>query len=189
MQIGAHPAYPDLQGFGRRSMQLSESELIGCIQYQVSALQGLATLAGGQLTYVKPHGALYNDMMKNTVLRGQVFRAVAQFSNPSLALMIQAHPDHAIFQAEADALGLSLYFEAFADRRYTDEGWLTPRSQSNAVLNHDEAVAQARQLIEQGTITTEHGQILTCPVDSLCVHGDSPDAVEMATHIRQLLPR
>lgn len=189
VQIGAHPAYPDLQGFGRRSMQLSESELIGCIQYQVSALQGLATLAGGQLTYVKPHGALYNDMMKNTVLRGQVFRAVAQFSNPSLALMIQAHPDHAIFQAEADALGLSLYFEAFADRRYTDEGWLTPRSQSNAVLNHDEAVAQARQLIEQGTITTEHGQILTCPVDSLCVHGDSPDAVEMATHIRQLLPR
>jgi UPF0271 protein len=189
VSIGAHPAYPDLQGFGRRSMSIPANELIAIIQYQVSALQGMAGVCDTQVTYVKPHGALYNDMMKNIDVMEAVMNSVSAMSNAStvaspLALMIQATANNEQYQRIANDLGLTLYFEAFADRRYTDEGLLQSRLIDGAVLNESQALEQAKQLIEAGTVTTASGSTLSVNAHSLCVHGDTLGAVEIAKQIR-----
>ncbi len=189
VSIGAHPAYPDLQGFGRRSMSIPANELIAIIQYQVSALQGMASIYDTQVTYVKPHGALYNDMMKNIDVMEAVMNSVSAMSNAStvaspLALMIQATANNEQYQRIANDLGLTLYFEAFADRRYTDEGLLQSRLIDGAVLNESQALEQAKQLIETGTVTTASGSTLSVNAHSLCVHGDTLGAVEIAKQIR-----
>jgi UPF0271 protein len=189
VSIGAHPAYPDLQGFGRRSMSIPANELIAIIQYQVSALQGMAGVCDTQVTYVKPHGALYNDMMKNIDVMEAVMNSVSAMSNAStvaspLALMIQATANNEQYQRIANDLGLTLYFEAFADRRYTDEGLLQSRLIDGAVLNESQALEQAKQLIETGTVTTASGSTLSVNAHSLCVHGDTLGAVEIAKQIR-----
>lgn len=184
--IGAHPSYPDLQGFGRRSMQLPASELSALIQYQVSALAGMASLFDLPLSYVKPHGALYNDMMKNSDLRHVVMQSIAEFDT-SLKLMVQATNQNETLQKEADSYSISLLFEAFADRRYTDEGLLTSRTLQGAVLTETEAFEQAKQLIECGTVTSSTGRTIPVEADTLCVHGDTQGAVEITRQIRQLL--
>jgi UPF0271 protein len=189
VSIGAHPAYPDLQGFGRRSMSIPANELIAIIQYQVSALQGMAGVCDTQVTYVKPHGALYNDMMKNIDVMEAVMNSVSAMSNAStvaspLALMIQATANNEQYQRIANDLGLTLYFEAFADRRYTDEGLLQSRLIDSAVLTESQALEQAKQLIETGTVTTASGSTLSVNAHSLCVHGDTLGAVEIAKQIR-----
>lgn len=187
--IGAHPAYPDLQGFGRRSMSIPANELIAIIQYQVSALQGMAGICDTQVTYVKPHGALYNDMMKNIDVMEAVMNSVSAMSKAAspLALMIQATANNEQYQRMANDLGLSLYFEAFADRRYTDEGLLQSRLVDGAVLTESQALDQAKQLIETGTVTTASGNTLSVNAHSLCVHGDTLGAVEIAKQIRQFI--
>ena len=187
VSLGAHPSYPDREGFGRRSMAMSKTELIAALQYQISAISGMATLQGGQITYVKPHGALYNDLMQQPTIREAVFEAVGSFGHRQLSVMIQAHPDYKQLQHEADRFGIEVMFEAFADRRYTDEGYLVSRRETGAVLSHDEAIAQAEQLIRNGTIVTQNQHQLEIKVDSLCVHGDTDGAVEMATTIRRLI--
>ncbi|MEO3877330.1 5-oxoprolinase subunit PxpA [Rheinheimera fenheensis] len=184
--IGAHPSYPDLQGFGRRSMALSHSEIVNCMRYQIAALDGMALSAGVTLSYVKPHGALYNDMMAKTAVFAAVLDAVAGFYKP-LKLMILATARQQEFAAQAKAQGVSLLFEAFADRRYTDEGTLTPRSQAGAVLHADDMLAQVRQLVTQGTVTTASGQSLALQADTLCVHGDNQAAIAQVQQIRALL--
>ncbi len=185
--IGAHPSYPDREGFGRRSMAMSAAELIACIQYQVSALNGMAGLQGSQVTYVKPHGALYNDFMRDAAIRRSVFYAVAGFGRQRLPLMVQAHPDYRTLQAEAAEYGVPLIYEAFADRAYTDSGYLVSRQQAGAVLSLDAALEQVARLLRDGTIISQGGQPLSVNVDTLCVHGDTPGAVAMATQIRQLI--
>ena len=184
--IGAHPSYPDLQGFGRRSMALSHSEIVNCLRYQIAALDGMALSAGVTLSYVKPHGALYNDMMAKPAVFAAVLDAVAGFYKP-LKLMILATARQQEFAAQAKAQGVSLLFEAFADRRYTDEGTLTPRSQSGAVLHADDMLAQVRQLVTEGTVTTASGQLLALQADTLCVHGDNQAAIAQVQQIRALL--
>jgi len=186
VMVGAHPSYPDLQGFGRRSMQLSTEELICTLLYQIAALDGVAASEGVQVQYVKPHGALYNDMMRDDALRATVLQALAEYQRP-LALMLQATPAWEAHQREAEARGLTLIFEAFADRAYTDEGRLVPRNQSGAVLQCDGMLAQARQLRERGTITAVSGREITVRADSLCVHGDNPAAVASVAALRELL--
>lgn len=179
--VGAHPSYPDLQGFGRRSMLMSSAELIDCILYQLSALSGLAALKGASVEYVKPHGALYNDMMKNEKVFNSVLEAVATFNKNlslSLSLMVLATPNYKKLIESAESVGVSLLFEAFADRRYTQDGQLTPRTEPNAVLNDEQAVQQAQSFIEGKA---------PFPIDSLCVHGDSDSALNMVKHIRLLL--
>jgi UPF0271 protein len=175
--VGAHPSYPDLQGFGRRSMSMSSAELIDCILYQLSALSGLAALKGASVEYVKPHGALYNDMMKNEKVFISVLQAVAIF-NKNLSLMVLATPNYKKLIESAASYGVSLLFEAFADRRYTQDGQLSPRTEPNAVLNDEQAVHQAQSFIEGKA---------PFPIDSLCVHGDSDSALTMVKHIRLLL--
>ena len=187
VEVGAHPSYPDLQGFGRRSMAMHTKELIACIQYQVSALIGMATIVGVKVTYVKPHGALYNDMMQNAQIRTAVMQAVASINKGRLALVVQSHRDNHLLLEEANEYGIKLVFEAFTDRRYTDEGFLLPRSQPGAVLNESESLEQAKLLIEEGHVITVSGEKITLQADTLCVHGDTAGAVDIAQKIRAFI--
>ncbi|MBZ9611605.1 5-oxoprolinase subunit PxpA [Rheinheimera maricola] len=184
--IGAHPSYPDLQGFGRRSMALSHSEIVNCMRYQIAALDGMALSAGLTLSYVKPHGALYNDMMAKPAVFTAVLDAVAGFYKP-LKLMILATAQQQAFAVQAKAQGVELLFEAFADRRYTDEGTLTPRSENGAVLHGAKLLTQVAQLVKQGAVTTASGQQLALRADTLCVHGDNKAAIAQIQQIRALL--
>jgi 5-oxoprolinase (ATP-hydrolysing) subunit A len=184
--IGAHPSYPDLQGFGRRSMVLSHNEIVNCLRYQIGALDGMARSAGLTLSYVKPHGALYNDMMDKPSVYAAVLDAVAGYHQP-LQLMILATASAQQYQDLAKAKGVALLFEAFADRRYTDEGKLTPRSQSGAVLHDAEILAQVSQLVNHGSVITASGKNLKLHADTLCVHGDNQAAVAWVQQIKALL--
>jgi UPF0271 protein len=184
--VGAHPSYPDLAGFGRRSMALADEELHALLHYQIAALDGMAACAGLGLAYVKPHGALYNDMMQDTGRRLCVMRAVAGYHRP-LALMLQATAQASAHRAEAAELGLELLFEAFADRCYDDEGRLLSRQLPGAVYDAERALEQARSLLATGEVITASGRRLALAADTLCVHGDNPEAVAVVERIRALM--
>ena len=178
VRIGAHPAYPDLVGFGRRSMACSAQEVEDLLLYQVGALDGICRAEGASLSYVKPHGALYNDMMKQHALLTAVMRAVARF-NPQLPLMLLARRDN----SEADLL-----FEAFADRGYDPDGYLLPRNQPGAVHHDPERIlAQALSFARGEPIIASDGSQLTLHADSLCVHGDNAESVAVVARIRAAL--
>ena len=185
LQIGAHPSYPDLVGFGRRHMAMSHEELVACIQYQVAALQSLVAIKGQTLKYVKPHGALYNDVLKHENVRHAVMSAVSEFDG--LTLMLQAGQHQQQWRAEASELELALWFEAFIDRRYEADGSLRSRRLSGAVLPPELAYQQAKLLIEKGQVVTSDGLHLSIDADTLCVHGDNPDCVALVNKIRALL--
>lgn len=184
--IGAHPSYPDLVGFGRRSMACSEEEIISLMHYQIAALDGMASIQGVPLNYVKPHGALYNDMMRDEAVFNAILIALSQYPK-KLALMLQATPELNRYKNQAKKLGITIYAEAFADRRYDDNGRLLPRSQSGAVLDKEAMFEQVKQLSEQSSVTTVSGKMLEFDVDSLCVHGDNDVAVQAIKHIKALL--
>ncbi len=184
--IGAHPGYPDLVGFGRRSLNCCEAEIISMVQYQIAALDGMARIKGAQVSYVKPHGALYNDMMAKPLVRQAIMQAVADYHCP-LVLMLQATPQWQEHKEEAQKLGLDLYFEAFADRCYDDDGKLVSRTLAGAVHDHDKMLDQVKQLVGEGTITSVGGRTLSLQVDSLCVHGDNAVGVAAIADIRQCL--
>ncbi|MCG7537234.1 5-oxoprolinase subunit PxpA [Pseudoalteromonas sp. OOF1S-7] len=184
--IGAHPGYPDLPGFGRRSMALSDIDLRNTLHYQIAALDGMAQVQGMTLSYVKPHGALYNDMMRNDVILTQVLKTLSDFPKP-LKLMVLATAKQAEHARLASQFGVELLFEAFADRLYTDEGQLSSRSQPNAVHNEANVLAQVKQLLRHGTVTTASGQALPLKADTLCVHGDNMDSIKQIVAINALL--
>lgn len=184
--VGAHPAYPDLVGFGRRSMNLSEDEIIADLHFQIAALDGMAKNTGLTLSYVKPHGALYNDMMAKSAVRGAIMQALATYHRP-LPLMLQATPEADQHRTEAAALGMPLLFEAFADRCYDDDGKLLSRRQPGAVHSKDKMLAQVAQLCNDGTITTVSGHTLPLHADTLCVHGDNVEGVQAIREIRALV--
>jgi UPF0271 protein len=186
VSIGAHPAYPDLVGFGRRSMNLSTDELIATLHYQVAALEGMARSLGLELSYVKPHGALYNDMMANPQVRATILQALTSYHRP-LTLMLQATTTSQQHRAEADALGINVLFEAFADRCYDDDGSLLSRSKPGAVHTRERMLLQVEQLKKEGTVTTVSGKRLELQVDTLCVHGDNPESVQAIQAIRALV--
>jgi UPF0271 protein len=186
VSVGAHPGYPDLVGFGRRSLKCAPAELAALIQYQIAALDGMARSQGLEIAYVKPHGALYNDMMADSSLRQLIMQAIAGYHRP-LALMIQSTPQAAEHRAEARQAGVELLLEAFADRCYADDGKLLARSKPGAVHSKEKMLAQVKQLATTGTVTTVSGITLTLEVDSLCVHGDNMAGVEAIAEIRQLL--
>ena len=184
--VGAHPGYPDLVGFGRRSMNVSEAELTAMLQYQIAAIDGMATTQGLSLTYVKPHGAMYNDMMAKTEVRLAIMQAVKAYHRP-LVLMLQSTPQAEQHLAEAEALGLTLWFEIFADRCYDDDGKLLARSKPGAVHDKAKMLAQVKQLQTDGTVTTVNGQRLKLRADTLCVHGDNMAGVQAIQEIRELI--
>ena len=186
VQVGAHPSYPDISGFGRRSMKIPPVELIALLQYQIAALTGMATNLGIEVQYVKPHGALYNDMMADGHIRSAVMEAISECHQP-LAFMLQATPDAETHREEARAFGLEVLFEAFADRCYDDNGARLSRTKEGAVHSREKMLEQVIQLQQHGTVTTVSGHQLALQADSLCVHGDNMDGVKAIEKIRQLI--
>ena len=186
VMVGAHPAYPDLVGFGRRPMQCSADEISSFVQYQLAALDGMAKIQGLDLAYCKPHGALYNDMMAKEAVRAPIMQAIADYHRP-MRLMLQATPQMEQHRAEADALGLELWFEAFADRCYDDDGKLLSRSKPGAVHTRDKMLAQVEQICTQGTVTSVSGHTLELKPDTLCVHGDNEEGIAAIIEIRNII--
>ncbi len=184
--IGAHPGYPDMQGFGRRSMQLGASELADVLCYQIAALEGIARSEGSELAYVKPHGALYNDMMRDPLILESVFSALAGYYRP-LPLMLQSFSDNSSSTALSHKYAIPVIFEAFVDRRYLADGRLTPRKHAGAVLATNEAVEQGKSIICGRGVVADSGETLALQADTLCVHGDTANALEIATELRKSL--
>ena len=188
--VGAHPSYPDSVGFGRRSMNLPPADIIKLVQHQVRVLREIAETLDIQVSYVKPHGALYNDMMINGHLRSAIMQAIVDCSaaqHRPLAFMLQATADAGIHRQEAQMFGLEPIFEAFADRCYNDDGSLLSRNRPAAVHSREKMLEQVQQLTKQGTITTVNGLELPLQVDSICVHGDNRESVNTIKEIRQLI--
>ena len=182
VSIGAHPGYPDLQGFGRRSMGLSTQEIAYNISYQVGALDAFARLAGLELVHVKPHGALYNLASQDYPTANAIAQAVFSY-NPRLILVGLAGSE--LTRAGKDA-GLQVANEAFPDRAYLPGGQLMPRSQPGAVITDSELVAEnalrlVREGIDMGGETTK--------IDTICLHGDNPGAVNHAQKVRHALEK
>ena len=182
--IGAHVAYPDRVGFGRRPMDVASAELTADVIYQIGALQGLCTAAGTRVTYVKPHGALYNTIAQDARQAAAVIEGVKAI-DPTLVMMGLAG---APILAQAREAGLATVAEAFADRAYTPAGTLVSRREAGAVL-HDPDLIAARmlRLATEGVIEAVDGSPLHLSADSICVHGDSPGAVAISARIREVL--
>ena len=182
VSVGAHVAYPDLAGFGRRNMDVASADLRADVIYQIGALKALAQVAGTTVRYVKPHGALYNTIAHDQRQATDVIEAVKAI-DPSLALVVLAG---APLVAWAQAAGLTVIQEAFADRAYTPQGTLVSRREPGAVL-HDENLIAERMLtlVREGVIEAVDGTLVRVQADSICVHGDSPGAVAIARTIRQ----
>ena len=184
VRIGAHPAYPDLAGFGRRSMNCTAREIEDLLHYQIGALDGICRAQGTGVSYVKPHGALYNDMMRDPDLLHAVMRAVAAY-DAELQLVLLARRDNSTAQTMAGQYGLGLLFEAFADRAYDTEGHLVSRNLPGAVhLEHETVVAQALDIAAGRPLTATDGSPLLLQADTLCVHGDNPAALAAIRQIR-----
>lgn len=185
--IGAHPAYPDLVGFGRRSMACSNEEIRDLLHYQIGALDGICKVQGGRVAYVKPHGALYNDMMADLVKLRAVLEAVAAYDS-SLPLMLMATADDRAAQQLGEELGVTLWFEAFADRGYTASGHLLSRRLPGAV-HHEPAliIEQALRLARGETLLADDGSALRLNASTLCVHGDNDSSLAAVRQIRQAL--
>ncbi len=185
--IGAHPAYPDLVGFGRRSMACSNEEIRDLLHYQIGALDGICKVQGGRVAYVKPHGALYSDMMADPVKLRAVLEAVAAYDS-SLPLMLMATADDRAAQQLGEELGVTLWFEAFADRGYTASGHLLSRRLPGAV-HHEPAliIEQALRLARGETLLADDGSALRLNASTLCVHGDNDSSLAAVRQIRQAL--
>lgn len=187
VSIGAHPGYPDLVGFGRRSLACSPAEVEDLMLYQIGALDGLCRAQGARVSYVKPHGALYQDMMRNPAILAAVMRAVAAYDS-QLPLMLMSTRDNSASQAIGDEHGVTLWFEAFADRAYDGEGYLVSRNLPGAV-HHDpeQVVAQALTLARGEPLLASDGSDLPLKAHTLCVHGDNPGSVAAVKRIREAL--
>ena len=180
--IGAHPSYRDLAGFGRRDMEVPAEQLHADLLYQVAALSGVAAHAGGRVAYVKPHGALYNRIAVDL----EVAEVVADVAR-ALDLPVLGLPGSAI-AAACDRAGVRFVREAFADRGYLADGTLAPRSLDGAVLTDPAEVAErAVRIVTEGVVIALDGTEISVRVDSLCVHGDTPGAVELARSVRAAL--
>ena len=182
--VGAHVAYPDLVGFGRRAMDIASADLVADLVYQIGALQGLAHAAGTRVRYVKPHGALYNTIAHDERQARDVITAIRAVDG-KLALVGLAGSRGLALAREA---GLRTIAEAFADRAYTPQGTLVSRREQGAVLHDADQVARRMlQLVTEGTLEAIDGSLARVQAQSICVHGDSPDAVAMARATRRTL--
>ena len=186
VEIGAHPAYPDLVGFGRREMACSSEEIVSFILYQLGALEALCQSYDTKVRYLKPHGALYNSMMKELETFKAVAKAISKYDS-SIKLMILSSTKNDHYETIAQKYGVSLLYEVFADRAYTDEGLLVPRGQKGAVISDEnEVLARAKLLFDEGVIETISGKKLQLKADTICVHGDNEAAVELIRSLHQL---
>lgn len=182
--VGAHPGYPDLIGFGRRNLETFPGEIKQFVLYQIGAISAFARAAGVELQHVKPHGALYNHAAKNEQAAAEIIAAVKLF-DPDLVLYALAG---SLFAEMARQSGLEVAREAFPDRAYTKEGRLAPRSLEGAVI-HDPAKVRERllKMVSTGKLVSIEGEEISLEADTLCVHGDTPDAWALAKEIRESL--
>ncbi|GAA3343324.1 5-oxoprolinase subunit PxpA [Amorphoplanes nipponensis] len=182
--IGAQVGYRDLAGFGRRFIDYDRADLVADLIYQLGALDGLARAAGGRVRYVKPHGALYNTIVHHEQQAAAVVEAVRRYDP---ALPVLGLPG-SVFLERAAAAGLGTVREAFADRGYRPDGSLVPRGEPGALLHDpDEVAARMLRLVTRGTLVAADGTVLTMAADSICVHGDTPDAVTLARAVHGAL--
>ncbi len=182
--VGAHPGYPDREGFGRRSGFMKGGELYDSLTAQVSELTDIAAHLGARLTHVKPHGALYNDAVRDRELADIIARVTAEApGSPAFVGMANTELEFA-----AKRHGLAFIAEAFVDRAYEPDGTLVPRSEPGAV--HEllsVATTQAVRLAEAGEATARNGEVVSVQADTLCIHGDTPGAAEKARAVRDVL--
>ena len=182
--IGAQVGYRDLVGFGRRFIEVEPDHLRDDVVYQIAALDGFARLAGTSVRYVKPHGALYNAIVTNTAQAAAVVDAIRLY-DPRLAVL--GLPASESLRLAVDA-GLPTVQEAFADRTYTSEGRLVSRRLPGAVIHDPTEVARrCVRIVSAGTVEASDGSTVTAGTDSICIHGDTPDAVDIARGVRQAL--
>jgi UPF0271 protein len=185
LRVGAHPGYPDLQGFGRRSMGLTPREVEDLVLFQVAALAGVARAEGVRVAHVKAHGALYNQAARDRVVASAIARAVGRLDAD---LVFVGLAGSAMLDA-AREVGLRVEAEAFADRAYLPDGSLAPRSQAGSVI-HDPSIVAARavRIVRDRCVTCLDGRSdITVHADTLCIHGDTPGASALAARIREAL--
>lgn len=186
--IGAHPGYPDRERFGRVPMDLPARELIESIRRQIDSLVGIASRMGARVTHVKVHGALYNQGERDATIARNIIFGV-QAATGGHGLVIVAPPGSAMVQ-EASGMGIKVAREGFVDRAYESDGTLQSRSIGGSVLtNPADAVRQALSFIKNGGVTTVDGTFLKLEVDTLCVHGDTPGAPDIARAVRDALSK
>lgn len=184
VSIGAHPSFPDLQGFGRRPMQMAADELQAMVLYQMAALAGMARIEGLEMTHVKPHGALNNMAAEDALIASRIAKAVKNF-DPGMILVAPAGSRLAEAGRRED---LAVAGEVFADRAYTNEGHLVPRSQPGAVLTETrDCIRHVLRMLDAGGIVSASGKKLPMPFHTICVHGDNAHAVEVARAVRKAL--
>jgi len=182
--VGAHPAYPDLQGFGRRTLDMTAEEIESFTLYQVAALAGFLQAAGTELTHVKPHGALYNFAAKNREAARAIARGVARFSKSVILVGLAG----SLMQEAASEAGLRSANEGFPERGYNPDGSLLSRKLPGAIIHSpQEAAAQALRLVNEGVRIDSGEMQASFPVDTLCIHGDSPNALAVSQAIHDAL--
>lgn len=194
VEIGAHPGYDDKPGFGRRSIPHAPESITQLVAYQAGALDAICRLQGGHVRYVKPHGALYHDMMANEAVFEAMLRAVAGLNQHAAArgaepvkLMIQARLDRDSYLLLARRYAVELLFEGFADRAYHDDGRLVSRCEPGAVHRDPVRIEQQIRELALGEVTTITGNRLPLQADTVCVHGDNDEAVAMIARLHQVL--
>ncbi|MET9546410.1 5-oxoprolinase subunit PxpA [Streptomyces sp. NPDC006627] len=184
VRIGAQVSYRDLAGFGRRAMDVPPDELAAEVAYQIGALEVFARAAGTRVSYVKPHGALYNRVVHD---EGQAHAVVEGVLLAGGSLPVLGLPGSRFLESAAQA-GLPAVTEAFADRAYTEEGTLVPRGSEGAVITEADAVVErSLGMARSGTVTSRTGREIPVRARSLCLHGDTPGAVELARRVRARL--
>ena len=186
VQIGAHPGLPDLMGFGRRNLSLSAEEARAYTLYQLGALAAFLHPYGVKLQHVKPHGAMYNQAAKDPRMAEAIARAVRALGEGVILMGLAG----SAFESAAAEAGVPFAAEAFVDRGYRPDGSLVPRSQPGAFIRDPkEAAARMVKLVKEGIVTAADGSTLRLKARSICVHGDNPDAVEMARAVRAALEK
>jgi len=182
VSIGAHPGFADLQGFGRRVINLSVKELEANIAYQLGALQAIAALHGVKVTHIKPHGMMGNMSAESAEMSEAIARATKTIDR-DIIFLAQANTEQG---KAARKVGLRAAEEVFADRTYTDKGFLTPRKEPNSMIKDaSQAVAHVRRMVDEQAIYSTSGKRIPCQVDSICVHGDGPTAVTVSRAVRE----
>lgn len=182
--VGAHPGFPDLMGFGRRNMNITPDEARAYIKYQVGALMAFTKSCGIKMQHVKPHGAFYNMAAVNDKLAEAICRGIYEV-DPELIMLGLAGSAHI---RAAEAVGLRTASEVFADRGYMEDGTLVPRSMEGAIIHdRNEAIARTVRMVKEGVVETVTGKVIPIKADSICVHGDNPDAVNFVKDIREKL--
>ncbi len=187
--LGAHPGYPDLRGFGRRALDCTPAEVRADVLYQVGALAALARVQGVELQHVKPHGGLYNTAAGHEPTARAICQALAQYDS-RLILVALAGPGGKVIRSVAAEFGLRVALEAFADRAYTPEGRLVPRTREGAVIHDPEQVAErCLGMAREGVVEAIDGSLVELGPHTICVHGDTAGAVDLVREVRARLER